>query len=203
MELWLVRHGETDLNRAGVWQGQLDAPLSREGRAQATRLARRLARGSVAFDRLYASDLARARDTARILGEGLGLRVQEDSRLRELCVGELSGRPREEVFTAYAEVLARTRADPWNTRLPGGESLSDLRRRLLDFLAGLPPGRHLVVTHAGVIRVAIWLALGLTDGQPWRIRLANTSLTRVTFPEAPNAWTGEAGPVGDAAHLER
>jgi len=198
-----VRHGETDLNRAGVWQGQLDAPLSATGRRQAERLAERLAESGPAFDRLYTSDLSRARDTAALLGARLGLAPKADRRLRELCVGELSGRPREEVFAGYAEVLARTRADPWNTRLPGGESLSDLRRRLLEFLAELPPGRHLVVTHAGVIRVAVWLALGLAEGQPWRIRLANTSLTRVAYPEAPDAWAGEAGPVGDAAHLER
>ncbi len=197
-----MRHGETDLNRAGIWQGQLDAPLSREGRDQAERLARRLEKRGLAFAGLFSSDLARARDTAAILGERLGLRVQADPRLRELCVGELSGKPRDEVFAAYAEVLARTRADPWNTRLPGGESLADLKQRLLAFFQTLPPGRHLVVSHAGPIRVAVWLALGLKAGQPWRIKLANASLTRVAFPEAPAGWAGEVGPVGDAAHLE-
>ena len=196
MELWLVRHGETEKNREGVWQGQLDVPLSPEGRTQAKRLAARLQRLGLRFDGLFSSDLARARETARVLGEALALEAKEDPRLRELCVGALAGKPREEVFSTYAEVLAQTRADPWRTRLPGGESLSDLKARLLAFLDELPKGRHLVVTHAGVIRVAVWVALGLEVGQPWRLRVPNASLTRVLLPE------GQAGPIGDAAHLE-
>jgi len=196
MELWLARHGVTAKNREGVWQGQQDVPLAPEGRRQAEKLAGRLLRLGIRFDRLYSSDLARARATAEVLGEALGLTPTPDPRLRELCVGELAGKPREEVFAAYAEVLEKTRADPWTTRLPGGESLGDLRARFLDFLADLPEGRHLVVAHAGVIRVAVWSALGLEGGQPWRLLVPNASLTRVLFPE------GQAGPIGDAAHLE-
>ena len=191
-----MRHGVTAKNREGVWQGQQDVPLAPEGRRQAERLAHRLLRLGIRFDRLYTSDLARARATAQVLAEALGLAPLPDRRLRELCVGELAGKPREEVFAAYAEVLEKTRADPWTTRLPGGESLGDLRARFLDFLAGLPEGRHLVVAHAGVIRVAVWVALELEAGQPWRLRIPNASLTRVVLPE------GQAGPIGDAAHLE-
>ncbi len=196
MELWLVRHGETAKNREGIWQGQLDVPLSPEGQIQAKRLAARLGRLGLRFDGLFSSDLARARETARVLGEALGLEAKEDPRLRELCVGALAGKPREEVFSTFAEVLEKTRTDPWKTPLPGGESLSDLKARLLAFLAELPEGRFLVVTHAGVIRVAVWVALGLEVGQPWRLRIPNASLTRVLLPE------GQAGPIGDAAHLE-
>ncbi len=197
LELWLVRHGETAKNREGVWQGQLDVPLAEAGREQARRLSCRLRGWREKFDRLYTSDLARARETAEILGEALGLDPAPDPRLRELCVGELAGQPRGTLFETYAEVLAATRADPWGTRLPGGESLGDLRRRLLDFLGDLPAGRHLVVTHAGPIRVLVWTALGLETGQPWRLKVPNASLTRIVFPQ------GEAGPVGDAAHLEQ
>ena len=196
MELWLVRHGETAKNREGVWQGQLDVPLSEAGRAQARRLARRLAALDPGFDGLYTSDLARARETAAILGEALGLAPVPDPRLRELCVGELAGRPRDEVFSAYAEVMERSRRDPWRTRLPGGESLADLKGRLLDFLGDLPEGRHLVVAHAGVVRVFVWIALEIEAGEPWRLRVPNASLTRVVLPE------GLVGPLGDVCHLE-
>jgi len=196
VELWLVRHGETEKNRAGVWQGQLDVPLSEVGRRQIERLAARLRRWPTRFDRLYTSDLSRARESAEILGRALGLRPIADPRLRELCVGELAGKPREAIFERYAAVMERSRKDPWNTRLPGGESLSDLRARLEAFLTELPEGRHLVVAHAGVVRVFVWMALGLEEGAPWRLRVPNASLSRVVFPD------GQAGPVGDACHLE-
>ena len=191
-----MRHGETEKNRAGVWQGQLDVPLSEVGRRQIARLAARLRRFTTRFDRLYTSDLARARESAAILGEALGLTPIPDPRLRELCVGELAGKPREEIFARYAEVMEESRKDPWKTRLPGGESLLDLKSRLEAFLAELPEGRHLVVAHAGVVRVFVWMALGLESGAPWRLRVPNASLSRVVFPE------GLAGPVGDACHLE-
>jgi len=191
-----VRHGETEKNRAGVWQGQLDVPLSETGRRQIVRLAARLRRWPERFDRLYTSDLARARESAEILGQALGLRPVPDPRLRELCVGELAGKPREEVFSRYARVMEASRKDPWNTRMPGGERLLDLKSRLEAFLAELPEGRHLVVAHAGTIRVLVWMALGLEEGAPWRLWVPNASLSRVVFPE------GRAGPVGDAGHLE-
>jgi len=92
--------------------------------------------------------------------------------------------------------LKRTSEDPWNAPLPGGESLGELRERFLSFVADLPPGRHLVVTHAGVVRVAVFLALGLKEGQPWRLVVPNASLTEVDLAAK------RAGPIGDACHLE-
>ncbi|WP_457636627.1 histidine phosphatase family protein [Oceanithermus sp.] len=201
MEVWLVRHGVTAYNQNGVWQGQRDIPLAPEGRRQAELLALRLERLGETFTALYTSDLSRAAETARILGRRLGLEPRTDRRLREVCVGELSGLDRETVRRNYPEYLESSRRDPWHTRFPGGESLAELAERIADFLDGLGSGRYLVVTHGGAIRAAVLRALAADTPEPWRIRLENTSLTRLYYPEGPRAG-GYVHAVGDAAHLE-
>jgi 2,3-bisphosphoglycerate-dependent phosphoglycerate mutase len=80
--LWLIRHGQTDWNLEGRYQGQCDAPLNAAGRAQAEALASRLTGQS--FAALYSSDLQRARETAEIIGAQLGLFSQCEVRLREI-----------------------------------------------------------------------------------------------------------------------
>jgi broad specificity phosphatase PhoE len=87
--LLLVRHGETDWNRDGRWQGGSDTRLNDLGREQARALAERLD-GSI--DVLYSSDLARARETAEIVAAKLGLEVHVDPRLRERSFGSWEGR---------------------------------------------------------------------------------------------------------------
>ena len=181
-EIWYVRHGETEWNAQRRFQGHLDVPLSPVGIGQAFRLAERLSRSRISFDRLYASDLRRARQTAEPLAQVLGLPIATTPLLREIHVGELAGLTRAEA--------------PWNARRPGGESMADLARRLQAFLEEVPPGRHLVVTHGGVIRAALKLALDLA-GDTWRrFHIQNTSITRILYPE--NAVLT----VADAAHLE-
>jgi broad specificity phosphatase PhoE len=88
-ELLLVRHGETDWNAAGRLQGHTDTPLNDYGRRQARELAERLATDGA--DAIYASDLARARETAEILAERLGLTVVVDPQLREKDWGNWEG----------------------------------------------------------------------------------------------------------------
>ncbi len=183
VEIWWVRHGATAANAAGIWQGQQDTPLAPEGAEQIRELARVLKEKGLRFDALYASDLRRALDSARILGEVLGLSVRPDPRLRELCLGELAGRAKEDAMEAFAEYFEEAKKEPWHAKPPGGESLAELRQRLLNFFKGLAPGgRYLVVAHAGPIRVAVWEALGLGEyGQPWRLVVPNASLTRTDY----------------------
>jgi len=88
-ELLLVRHGETDWNAAGRLQGHTDRPLSDYGREQARRLAEELV--GEEFDAIYASDLARARETAEIVGAQLDLPVVLDPDLREKNWGTWEG----------------------------------------------------------------------------------------------------------------
>jgi probable phosphoglycerate mutase len=155
----LVRHGETDWNLEHRWQGHSDPGLNPAGREQSRRLAGRLA--SSAFDALYSSDLARARETAEIVGAQLGLAVHLDPRLREVDVGEWSGLTSSEVERQYPE--------GWRRRLRGetgweqGEPYEAMGARMVAALHALaaahPDERVLVVTHGGPM-CAVWLAGG-------------------------------------------
>src|SRR5947199_3660663 len=93
--LLLIRHGETDWNAEHRWQGHADVPLNARGREQAKALAEELAPEGI--DAIYASDLSRARDTAEIVGERLGVPVVLDPDLREIDVGSREGLTGEEV----------------------------------------------------------------------------------------------------------
>jgi broad specificity phosphatase PhoE len=144
--LFLVRHGETDWNADGRLQGQTDRPLSDFGRRQAKQLAEELA--DEGLEAIYSSDLARARETAEIAGERLGLPVVLDPDLREKDWGTWEG------LTA----VERDRVEFV------GESTEAHRDRILCALRRIaerhPDGRVLVVTHGGSMRRVQTAALG-------------------------------------------
>jgi len=145
--LLLVRHGETDWNAEGRLQGHTDRPLSDYGRRQAQALAEELA--DEPLDALYASDLARARETAEIVGARLGLPVVLEPDLREKNWGTWEGlTPTERAEVEFV-----------------GESTEQHEERTLGALRRIaerhPGGRILVVTHGGSVRRAQTAALGL------------------------------------------
>lgn len=142
LELTLVRHGATDLSDAGRFNGWTDIPLNERGRAQALALRERL---SSAYDGIWSSDLSRATETAAIAS----VVATPDRRLRELDFGELEGK----TWDGCAPDVQRSLLAFDSFEAPGGESTRQLRDRVDDFVASLEPGRHLLVTHGGVIRV--------------------------------------------------
>lgn len=148
VQLWLVRHGQTDWNLIGRYQGQADQPLNAAGLAQAHELAGRLA--GQHFDALYSSDLARARQTADIVGSALGLDVRLEPRLREIDQGEWEGMFFNDLVTRFEKELIRHRGDP-SVGPPGGETLIQVARRAYaaatDIAAAWPGGQVLVVSH--------------------------------------------------------
>ena len=147
----LARHGETDWNRIGRWQGHADPPLNDAGRRQAAELAERLAGDGIAA--VYSSDLRRARETAREVGERLGLEVVEDPALREIDVGSWSGLTRAEVEQRFPEGYAR-----WLAGEIGhdGETREQLTERVVAAVERIARAHRgatvLVVSHGGAIR---------------------------------------------------
>ncbi|MGY1750062.1 histidine phosphatase family protein [Modestobacter sp. SYSU DS0511] len=148
--LLVWRHGRTEWNASGRFQGQLDPPLDAEGRAQAARTAPVLAAGlDPATTVLVSSDLQRARDTAGALASLLGLPVQVDARLREHGLGSWEGLTRDEVAEQLPEQYAE-----WVAGRPvpgrGGELQADVAARAAAAVADLPPAETAVlVTHGG------------------------------------------------------
>lgn len=151
-EVLLVRHGETDDNAAARFQGRRDTQLNDRGREQSRALARRLRREGLAA--LYTSPLQRARATAQIVADELGLDPVVDERLTEADAGDWSGRMIADVIAENPEGWARWRAVDPTFRFPGGESVAEQSARMAAALADVARGPlpALVVTHGGSIR---------------------------------------------------
>ena len=158
--LLLVRHGETDWNRDGRWQGHSDTHLNEIGREQAHRVAAELD----GVDVVYASDLARARETAEIIGAELGLPVRFDARLRERSFGAWEGLTAAEIEAGFREEHLRWVAGE-GAGADDAEPFDAFRARVRSFLADVldahPEGTVLVVAHGGSIRVIHAFASGL------------------------------------------
>lgn len=161
--LLLVRHGQSEWNAVGRWQGQADPPLSDLGRRQALEAARALG----AIDAIWSSDLQRARDTAEIIAEELGVGpVVVDPDLRERDAGEFSGLTRAEIEERFPGYLADGRRPPsWE---PDEHLLARAMRALRRIAAAVPGGDVLVVTHGGLV-----YAVEQSLGAEFR-RMANT-----------------------------
>jgi broad specificity phosphatase PhoE len=175
--IYLARHGETEWNRIGRWQGATDIPLSETGRAQARTLAAKL--GDRGITRVHASHLSRARETAQIVAAHLGLpEPRTDARLRERGYGVFEGLTREECEArfpaAWERYLADRRAIPPEGE-PHGQILARLREALHEIAAAAGDGPSLVISHGGCIRTFISGVLGLfppplENGAVFRVR---------------------------------
>jgi broad specificity phosphatase PhoE len=188
--LLLVRHGETDWNRDGRWQGHSDTHLNDVGRAQAARLADEL--GGV--DVIYSSDLARARETAEIVAERVDLPVHVDSRLRERSFGAWEGKTGREIESEFAAAHAQ-----WLAGSPGAddaEPFAEFAARVESFLADIverhPDETVLIVAHGGSIRVIHARAQGLDYVRDHRLipGVANCTVARYA------ARDGKLTPIG-------
>lgn len=171
----MVRHGQSEWNASGRWQGHADPPLDRAGQLQAVAAAEVLG----TFDAVWASDLQRATLTAQIIAELLGIGpVQIDARLRETDVGPWQGLTRTEVEEGWPGFLA-------DHRRPDGFESYDLAAErleaaLIDIAAEHPGGQILVVSHGGVIR-ALRRSLGVSDPR---------------LPNLSGSWIHAHGPRG-------
>jgi broad specificity phosphatase PhoE len=153
--LYLVRHGQTDWNVEGRWQGQADVPLNEIGRQQAAQIAHSLS--EVGMAAIYSSDLVRARETADALAELTGLEVQLDPRLREIHQGQWQGLLVTDIQDRYGQAFQRRRDDPLNVAPPGGETVLQVRERVVDaiedIVKGHPDERVAVVSHGFALAV--------------------------------------------------
>ncbi len=185
-ELWLVRHGETDWNRQGLYQGQADIPLNETGLAQARETAAALARARQKFAAIYASPLMRARQTAEEGARRLGLEVRIEDRLREIHQGEWQGRN-------YAAVVAQfnlqPRAEPmemWQMRAPGGESVAEVAVRMAsaaDAIARAHPGQAvLVFSHGLALATLVCQARGIPLSEVYAHIPANGQADCINWP---------------------
>jgi broad specificity phosphatase PhoE len=158
--LILARHGETDWNRDGRFQGHADTPLNARGREQARALAEDVAE----VDVIYSSDLKRATETARVVADRLGLEVRIDPRLRERGFGAWEGLTRTEIEASFRDDFDRWRkGDGFGAdEAEAHEAFAGrIEAFLADVLARHPDEKVLVIAHGGSIRVVQAVASGL------------------------------------------
>ena len=165
------RHGETDHNASGIWQGQLDTALSDKGREQALSAAAVLAAYKPSV--ILSSDLQRAADTARALASQLGLQVLYDERLREIHAGLWQGMTAGDVADQFPVEQAALLAGEDIHRGVHGESLGQVAERTRaavdDLLEELPPGECAVIaTHGVAGRSVVAGLIGLDQYTAWQ-----------------------------------
>ena len=196
----LIRHGQTDWNAAGRWQGHEDIPLNGTGRKQAALLAARLAQWRITA--VYSSDLKRAAETAAILAEALRLEVIADRAWRERNGGAFQGLTGAEIEVQLPEAWANLRRGI--VAPPGGETGEDLRRRITGAFHRLVQQHNgemvAVVTHGGALRALITHVLLLPPDNDPRISLrGNTGLSIV---EVEEGLPPRLVRLNDTGHLE-
>jgi probable phosphoglycerate mutase len=197
--LLLIRHGQTDYNLNGRWQGHLDIPLNETGKAQAQALARRLAAWPVTA--VYASDLTRTTQTAVPLAETWGLPLISDSAWRERHVGVFEGRSGEELRQAYPDVWANRRNGIID--IPDGEQHEALQARAVvayqKILTAHPAEMIAVVSHGGTLNALVSALLGIPSNHFGRLNFrGNTGLTIIEV----NQYGPHLTMLNDIRHLE-
>lgn len=182
--LVVVRHGVTDWNREGRFQGHLDPPLSDAGRLEARLVAERIvADPDLRPSRIVSSSLGRAMETASAIATAAGVPLDADRRLIEVGQGEWEGRTHAELEVSDADRYRAWRDAGGIRQPPGGEpitSATDRVRRLLDELRATPPGAICVVSHGGTIRILAHLLLDLADDRSWALDVDNASIAALT-----------------------
>jgi len=216
LTLVLTRHGLTSRSEPEQHLGQrIDLGLSDTGRAQAAALGRRL--GGVAVERIVASPLRRARETAEIIRSGLPDQpaVEIDPRLREMDYGEWEGLTYQQIHERDGAARTRWEADPAANACPGGESGDDVARRATAFLVDLMAwhdARHgsaspderpvLIVAHSTFDRVLTCVAAGIPVRE-FRRRLTQdpANLTVLGFEHGGGPNDARIVVLNDTAHL--
>ncbi|MDE2184695.1 MAG: histidine phosphatase family protein [Alphaproteobacteria bacterium] len=184
MKVYVVRHGEAEGNQEGRYLGHIDSPLTEVGRQQALRQSEVLKGLGIA--RILSSDLMRARATASIIADAMGLPVLSTSALREANHGVIDGCLASDI--RKSEYGRARKKDKYNYRPPGGESCADIEARVLSVLMPPPDQTSLLVTHLGPMRVMLHRLGGLSQGDAVGAKIGHEAILALTSTGA--SWSG-------------
>ena len=180
--IFIIRHGQTEMNVRHVLQGRSDYPLNETGRAQAGEAERRFREARVRFDRVFASPLIRAYETAAILAGGAP--IETDDRLMEFDGGKYEGTdltdPPEEVRLFFADLA---HAPVPETMEPLPSVIARLGSFLEDRVRPVREGNVLIATHAIAMKGALEYLTPGSDGSWWGRRIPNCGICRFEVTE--------------------
>ncbi|MFA7569309.1 MAG: histidine phosphatase family protein [Defluviitoga tunisiensis] len=183
VDIYLVRHGITDWNSEGKWQGQRDIELNEEGIMQAQAAAERFK--NMEIDGLYCSQLKRAIKTAEIINQYHGLQIERYADLNECNIGPWDGKTLDQILQDYSEEVKYWHNDIWAV-VDGVESLGDLQRRAVRALKKITKKHNLndkiiIVAHGLAIRTILCWILNLPMNQHETYLMENASVSHVIY----------------------
>lgn len=178
MRLILVRHGQTEWNAGGRYQGQSNVALSDTGRKQARFLAERFPVRQL--DAIYTSDLDRAKETAECVGKRLGLTVCPEKAFRELSFGDWEGLTYQEISSRWPEEAEKLFTAPDELVIPHGETFQELQKRALDKIYSLYE-KHIdqtvaVFAHGAINKTILAGLMHIPLHYLWSLRQDNTAV---------------------------
>ncbi len=183
LQVYLVRHGETQWNAERRIQGQSDSPLTAKGEQQAMQVGERAR--SLGITHIISSDLGRTKRTAEIIARACGCDITFDFRLRELDMGVLEKRQIDSLTEEEEGWRRQLVNGTQDGRIHGGESMQELSDRVHAALAScleLPQGsRPLLVSHGIALGCLVSTIPGLPARAERRLRLRNCSISRIDY----------------------
>jgi broad specificity phosphatase PhoE len=199
LELVLVRHGETEFNRADVFRGRIDLPLNERGRMQAQAAADYLA--AEELEAFYSSPLQRSMETAAAIALPHAGEAQPLDYFIDVDYGQWSGKSIDEIRAAWPREFSIWADDPDRATFPDGEDVRVVRKRLeegLEWLAREHNGGVLLVGHKLINRIILCIVLGLPTSGIWKLEQSNGAINLITRGE--REWVLRR--MNDASHLQ-
>lgn len=185
MKLFLIRHGQTDWNRLGKYQGQADIPLSKEGMHQAALLKAHFP--ADALDVIYSSDLQRAWRTATPLAEKFSAPLYPEEALRELHFGAWEGLTYQEIAEGWPKEVDNLFGAPEKLQIPEGETFLALQQRAMAKIREIRAaneGKHVaVVAHGAITKAILTALLHIPLHYVWTLRQDNTAVNILRFDD--------------------
>ena len=179
--IYLVRHGQTAWNKEEIFRGRTDVPLNEIGLKQAE-LTGEYFKG-MEINGIYSSSLSRAWETAQKIAQFHNLKVQPLQGILDMSFGKWEGQSHRDIQKNDKEIYRQWREDPHLVRLPGGETLDEVRARSMAALEGVireNPGKTLVlVSHRVICKVLICAILGLDNSHFWQITQDTTAINLI------------------------
>lgn len=195
-----IRHGQTEWNIQGRFQGQSDIELTEEGRQQAELLAEHFPLEHI--DAVYSSDLKRAMFTAKAVADKFGLEVQPEKAFRELSFGDYEGLTYKEIAARDAKCLECFWTRPDLLHFPNGETFEQVQQRaiarLQEILAENDGKTIVIAAHGAVLRTILATAMHIDLRYAWHIRQFNTAVNIVKYDDNGEAWVEL---INSTAHL--
>lgn len=183
--IFVIRHGECEGNRDGLFRGRCDFPLNENGIRQAEALAVELK--NMGISRIFSSPLSRATETASRISRTCNTEWEIREGFNNVALGKWEGRPKKEVEEEYPEEWRLWIEHPERLHIPGGETLADVQRRAfsnLEHLVRIHSGKTIaIVSHRAVIKPLLAVCLGVAEPSFWKLHVDTASYSMLVHEE--------------------